>query len=284
MQYKIGDKVTIRSWNEMEKQFGLDKDGDIKTRCCFTRAMRQYCGKEMTIVGTTLGGNYTMRDNIFIFSEDAFEKKRNQKIVITSDGIETLARLYEDGKVVKSATAKCSPEDEFDFSIGARLAFDRLLDEEKKEQKWRVVNRPAKKGDYIRLVKSIFTFDRIGDILKVFKVENGITKVKAVDHPRDTNERDDFLWNYLDSQYEVVEPAETLKEPKYYNGKVVCVEAGKIYAYTVGKIYEFKDGRLVNDNGCLTPETPVKTLDEWNKGHTGRFAKFIPLVEETKGE
>ena len=55
----------------------------------------------------------------------------NQKIVITTDGKETLARLYEDNKVVKKATAKCSPEDTFDFKKGADLAYERLMEEPK---------------------------------------------------------------------------------------------------------------------------------------------------------
>lgn len=54
-----------------------------------------------------------------------------QKIVITTDGVETLARMYEDGKVVKCATAKCAPDDEFDFNEGARIAFERLVQTER---------------------------------------------------------------------------------------------------------------------------------------------------------
>ncbi len=60
----------------------------------------------------------------------------NKKIVITTDGKETLARLYEGNKVVKSATAKCSRDDAFDFNAGAKLAFERLFETaaEKKEK------------------------------------------------------------------------------------------------------------------------------------------------------
>jgi len=55
----------------------------------------------------------------------------DNKIVITTDGKTTLARLYEGNKVVKSAQAVCSPDDEFNFDYGARLAFDRLMDKPK---------------------------------------------------------------------------------------------------------------------------------------------------------
>lgn len=30
MNFKVGDKVRIRSWEDMEKEFGVDSDGDIK--------------------------------------------------------------------------------------------------------------------------------------------------------------------------------------------------------------------------------------------------------------
>lgn len=49
-----------------------------------------------------------------------------QKIIITTDGKTTLARLYDGNKVVKSAEAKCSQSDTFDFVVGAKLAFERL--------------------------------------------------------------------------------------------------------------------------------------------------------------
>lgn len=59
---------------------------------------------------------------------DEIEKitTRDEKIVITSDGKTTLARLYENGEVTKTAEAKCSPSDKFDFAVGAKLAFERL--------------------------------------------------------------------------------------------------------------------------------------------------------------
>lgn len=51
----------------------------------------------------------------------------DRKIVITTDGKTTLARLYEGNKVIKKAEAKRAPDDVFDFDTGARIAFDRLI-------------------------------------------------------------------------------------------------------------------------------------------------------------
>lgn len=51
----------------------------------------------------------------------------SDKIVITTDGKTTTAKMYDGKEVVKTAIAKCSPEDEFDFETGAKIAFDRLF-------------------------------------------------------------------------------------------------------------------------------------------------------------
>lgn len=49
------------------------------------------------------------------------------------------------------------------------------------------------------------------------------------------------------------EPKEPEK-PKYYNGKMVCVENGGYDWWTVGKIYEYKDGIVTADDGDKYPK------------------------------
>lgn len=58
---------------------------------------------------------------------DLIDPTAVRKIVVTTDGKTTTARLYDGKTVLKSAEAKCSPEDTFDFEVGAGLAVDRLL-------------------------------------------------------------------------------------------------------------------------------------------------------------
>ena len=66
--------------------------------------------------------------HIFSVNSQFFEPVYDyNKIVITTDGNKTLARLYENDKVVRTAEAKCNPEDTFDFETGAKLAFERLM-------------------------------------------------------------------------------------------------------------------------------------------------------------
>lgn len=44
------------------------------------------------------------------------------------------------------------------------------------------------------------------------------------------------------------------EKPKYYNGKMVCVENGAFNWWTVGKIYEYKDGIVTADDGDKYPK------------------------------
>lgn len=275
MKFKVGDKVKVRAWDDMEKEFGLDSEGDIKCRCWFTKGMRDSCGKIVQIESVSPEIEaYYVKDDFHAFTDDMLEAvaddfkvgdrvrivknvshcaeigatgvicycngensifdygvrfdKANsrfhscadkceihhgqyvradeiekittcdEKIVITTDGKTTLARLYENGKVTKTAEAKCSPSDKFDFAVGAKLAFERL--NEKTEPK------------------------------------------------------------------------------KLFNGKAVCIEKTNDYcAYTVGKIYEFKDGKTTLDNGGSYPTdgNEVTSIDDWNS----RFAKFLEIKE-----
>lgn len=58
--------------------------------------------------------------------------RKDQKIIITTDGKTTKARLFDGKELIKSAEAKCHPDDEFDFETGAKVAFDRLVEREEK--------------------------------------------------------------------------------------------------------------------------------------------------------
>ena len=129
MKYKVGDKVRIVSkWGK---------------GCCQNQKgkMDKWLGKVMTVksVGET---SYRMvedaEDNVgygWLWTERSIAGLAcENKIVITTDGAETLARLYEGKKVIKTATAKCSPDDKFSFETGAKIAFERLFDGEEKEK------------------------------------------------------------------------------------------------------------------------------------------------------
>lgn len=63
----------------------------------------------------------------WIVSEPEINVVEPSKIIITTDGKITLARLFSGNRVIDHAKAVCSQEDEFSFIVGSNLAFSRLL-------------------------------------------------------------------------------------------------------------------------------------------------------------
>lgn len=64
------------------------------------------------------------------------------------------------------------------------------------------------------------------------------------------------------------------KKPKYYNGKVVCID-GRGLANTKGKIYKVLDGRLEFDGGQKSADR-FESVDQINDTFV---SKFIEIVE-----
>lgn len=51
MKFKVGDKVRIKEWNEMEREFGLTSKGNINCMAAFIADMKKVCGKYATVAG-----------------------------------------------------------------------------------------------------------------------------------------------------------------------------------------------------------------------------------------
>ena len=49
MEFKVGDRVRIKSWEQMEKEFGKNSGGGIDCMPCFIEDMKYLCGKTATI-------------------------------------------------------------------------------------------------------------------------------------------------------------------------------------------------------------------------------------------
>lgn len=217
----------------------------------------------------------------------AEDSKKQNKIVITHDGKTTTATMYREDGSKEVATAKCCPEDTFDFNVGAKLAMERLIKKVEPVTEWRVVDRKPRVGDYIRLKVRDYNFDHIGDILKVDAVnECNVVAIYEKNHPNvEKIEYPDFTWNYTPREYEVVErvtAAEPKKPepPKYFNGKVVCIENENYNdQFTVGKIYEIVEGKFTDNNGAIRPMCSDRVIN-LNEGYFKTWPfKFIPIVE-----
>lgn len=123
MEYKVGDKVRVRK----DLCVGL-----AYNHWLFVDAMTKHRGKMVTIAAVRFGLYHIKEDGAsYSWTDEMLEPIRNEKIVITSDGVTTTARKYDGKNLIKEAKAVCSKDDEFNFDVGAKLAMDRLMKEDK---------------------------------------------------------------------------------------------------------------------------------------------------------
>lgn len=152
MKYKVGDKVRIVSkWGPGCRQ---NPEG----------WMDKWLGKVMTVRAVRFG-TYRMEEDKGEHGGDGWAwfpeaiagpAESAQKIVVTTDGKTTTARLYDGKSPVRSATAECSSRDTFVFETGAALAVDRLLGREKKPEPETVFSKE-------KLVPGVFGHTSDGD-------------------------------------------------------------------------------------------------------------------------
>lgn len=118
MRFKAGDKVRVKKFKVRPSYWNWDGKMD------------HLMGKVVKIE-RTVNSRYVVRDSKndcdWIFRDDDLEPL-NETIVIYSKEREVIALDKATGD---KAIARCNPADEYDFHIGAKLAFDRLMNSNK---------------------------------------------------------------------------------------------------------------------------------------------------------
>ena len=128
MRFKVGDKVRVKEGLVVGRTYGgitnysflSETDGNLGVQ---------------TITCITSSGNYRLDKATFIYSGEMLEpvkEKVSEKLVFYRNGDKTIAKYYKGDKTFE-AEAKCSPEDEYDFKTGTKLAMNRVMDKAKQE-------------------------------------------------------------------------------------------------------------------------------------------------------
>lgn len=179
MKFKVGDKVRAISWAKPSTGTITNVLGEdfYKVRLdCETRPPHpSFCED---------GSWY-----IFQYNSDMekYEAQNTPTLVIYRKDTETIALLKEGKKTIKQASAKCHPDDTYDFETGARLAMDRLFGKVDKmadaseRQGPKVVTlsfaeiaRAAKRGEWIKVINA-YTTDGCycnGDVFMVDEIKS----------------------------------------------------------------------------------------------------------------
>lgn len=262
-KFKVGDRVrAIRDYRVVKS--GMV--GTVKSVYCSDPPI----GVEWDTLTDGHDGNgcgmKCERGKGYYVEEANIELLRLPSIHITTDGKTTHAVLKEGGKVSKRAKAVCSPRDEFDFETGARIALDRLVGNpvDAPPGTVREVKRPAKVGDWVKFIKDHGGKLTPGSIHRVESERDGTLFFPG-----------DFM-GYMCSNHDIYVVLEGYtpepEKPKYYNGKVVCVEGGCFH--TVGKVYEVKDGVLFDDSSTPYNGVRVESLEQLNADVAPKFIEF----------
>lgn len=233
--------------------------------------LRDYTMDIKIIKGScSVGEVFTVEEKYF----DLVRKAKQETIVIYRNDNKVVALDKTTGE---KAEAKCNPADEFDFHVGAKLAFSRLMGEDAKpDDGVREVKRKAKIGEYVKVVnaKPAIPSYKNGDIFKV-------TYVTASGCICKNSDGDTGLWH---EEYVVLENYKPEKEPEKKDeicvGDTVKVtDTGKQYT-----TYDTWDGLLGYEQNFVT-DSCVKEGDEYKvlriKEHD-RLARTLALIQNSK--
>lgn len=75
MKYKVGDKVQVRNWDDMVKEFGTNGKDITIPGCYFIDYMKKYCNCIVTISELTIHDKYLVKEdeNTFCWCDEMFE-------------------------------------------------------------------------------------------------------------------------------------------------------------------------------------------------------------------
>ena len=163
MKYKVGDKVRVRSWEDMKKEYGIAKTGSIPVRrdVSFVPEMKRLCGKEL-VISRVFQDSYKVKDSDWYWTDEMFEPISHTIVIYKKDN----QVIALDKTTGKTGIAYCNPEDTFDFFTGADLAYERLRGREKPSKP----KAPEYYNGEIVCVKALGPSLTVG---KIYKVKNG---------------------------------------------------------------------------------------------------------------
>lgn len=213
--------------------------------------------------------------------------RKDRKVIPFSEfgSPETIGVIKRNGDTITvhmgdlHGTAKCSPDDEFNLYTGCELALRRALGVQKDEPVYTTLFKPGK-----RYKVSVRAYKRHRKNVPIWMTENDGKTVEVTSPNTATCGAYTYAPNWCEEIKEAEKPAEPEK-PKYYNGKMVCVENGGFNWWTVGKVYEYKDGIVTADDGDKYPKNGQEPYrDAEDAKHPGflggkRHKPYVTMLE-----
>lgn len=234
--------------------------------------LRDYTMDIKIIKGSrSVGEVFSVEEKCF----DLVRKAKQETIVIYRNGNSVVALDKSTGE---RAEANCNPADEFDFHVGAKLAFSRLMGEDAKpDDGVREVKRKAKIGEYVKVVnaKPAIPSYKNGDIFKVTYVTTSGCICKNSDG-------DTGLWH---EEYVVLENYKPEKKDEICVGDTVKVtDSGKQYR-TYGKwsgLNGYKQNFIYGSAVSTEDNYKVLRIEKHDDCYRNIHDKTLALIQNPK--
>lgn len=287
--FKVGDRVRIREWEDMEKEYGIIARNSINVLYHFNNKMKYLCGRTATIKHKD--GKEVVLDfddksgNInWTYSTDMIEKVKENKMDNFKIHVENekernavLKKMEKEGIKWKICNLNMHDTDISKIELPSYLCVRNYAFTYCSEK------RQFSK-DYMDSLKEISVSEYLKDkneCIVIYRDGNSvIAKDKVTGKKAEAKCHLDDEFDFTTGAKLALERLSQLEEekPKYFNGKVVCVEMRNNF-FTKGKIYEFKDGMSVDDVGDSFPfaSSPIKSVEDLNNRQLR--SKFIEIVE-----
>lgn len=245
MRFKAGDKVRIKKFKQRPDRWNFDGKMD------------HLMGKTVKIkyVPPHTSHTYVVHDSKndcdWFFDKDDLEPV-NETIVIYRKDREVIALDKTTGD---KAIARCNPSDEYDFRIGAKLAFDRLMNGNKEN---------ITVEDMRKRLESYCDSRSCSDC----KLKTPTCRCGCGTHFM-TKDDDG---NYTMSNREIEDAFNIVfgTAQKLYNGKIIFTKGDNIFK--TGHIYEVNDGRINTDQyGRVPTGEPLKNIEDVKDYFTGNL-------------
>lgn len=150
---------------------------------------------------------------------------------------------------------------------------------------YKEVKRNAKNGEFVKVVNpdssSVRQGVSIGEVFKVFNVEDDIAETSFYDSTRTSIQLYDYEYVVLEeckddlSEYTTEQLQAEIEErakPKYYSGKVICSKA-ITKCFTKGKLYEIANGVLINNFGYA--QEKILSMNSLNFRMMDDFIEYV---------
>ena len=125
MTHKVGDKVKVKKWEDLESKYEVNEYGEICFDVGFATGMRKYCGKELVIKDVWMD-IYTCHGNSFSWQDWMFEEELSIEAVVENNAslIEALNRKVYRLKEIENSIKALKTKAKVSHSISHRLEGD----------------------------------------------------------------------------------------------------------------------------------------------------------------